>query len=833
MDAKHRDDEVLLVRDPDQPGVVLNRSAYAIWDLCDGNRTVEGISRELERLLELPEGALLADVARAVDEFATSGLVELRAGEEPRRPVPPQSPSRTSAAPERLARPRADLADLDLALAHFAAIAPKAHARYLALRAEPGEPTFLGGQLVLRRCYDRFDTPLVDAPADHPNLAAAMDWLSAWPLGEAQVRHWMRVLHPLVDERLPDDESGFLRGSSCHSDDSPKFMGTLWSTINCPFMLAENLVHELAHQKLFALGILKEKTSGWIANTPEHIYRSPIITDRLRPMSALVHGVYAYMYVTAFDLAALDRPNPKSVRKALRKRLSVNLGRIRAGGAEIHRHLRTDGQGAQFFAGYFSWLEELEREAEHAAQDSTPQNGRAHAKALEPVRIFVGTDPKQKRAEIALEESIRRTITGPYEITWMNHGLGGLWADWKIGRERGKLPLNGDAGWATEFTGYRFAVPEAAGFRGRAIYLDVDMLALRDLRELFDSEMPRPWMTTPNCTSVILVDCEHFRDRKWWPRVKHLRRMVSVKQKCTGILKERDLVGYLDPNWNCLDGKGFRRGETGILHFTARATQPWRPYPEVFRYSPHARPDMEEIWWEAYLDGRRRGRAPEESESPHTRSRPGPRYREHLEACRSEQLRTAAALLESGPAAVRRGLGLLPHVAQVGRLVRANAAKSVLDYGSGNGLQYALPMSSVNGLLRDRGEPEIALQEGDRSKTIAEWWGLGQLVCFDPAYPPLSSPPAGSFDGVVCTDWLDQCPEEDVDWILHEVFHAARRFVYLALAGAPGPAEGSHPVGPRSARPTHWWVAKLLAAAASHPGKQLELRLGKVCVSTR
>jgi hypothetical protein len=82
-----------------------------------------------------------------------------------------------------------------------------------------------------------------------------------------------------------------------------------------------------------------------------------------------------------------------------------------------------------------------------------------------PVRIFLGTEPAQYRAERVFIWSIER-IRDPsrvYEI----HLLKGL-----VGFDRHH--------WTTGFTNYRFAVPHYASADGPAIYNDVDQIYLKD-----------------------------------------------------------------------------------------------------------------------------------------------------------------------------------------------------------------------------------------------------------------------------------------------------------------------------------------------------------------
>jgi hypothetical protein len=204
------------------------------------------------------------------------------------------------------------------------------------------------------------------------------------------------------------------------------------------------------------------------------------------------------------------------------------------------------------------------------------------------------------KAEVALERSIRRATSGPVEI---------VWTDWNVGRRRGLISAEPGPGWATEFSGFRFALPEAAGFRGRALYLDVDMLALRDLRELFEMPMERPVLTTPSCSATMLFDCGYFQDKTWWPRLAQMKASGWNIGEYARILKRHGARGDLHPRWNCLDGQGFARGDTGIVHFTRRRTQPWRPYPDVFEYEPHPDKALEDLWRKLYEEGERERRA--------------------------------------------------------------------------------------------------------------------------------------------------------------------------------------------------------------------------------
>jgi pyrroloquinoline quinone biosynthesis protein D len=71
--------EELLVYDPrSETAYALNRSAVAIWLLCDGTRTVEEITNELGQFVGLSGAALLPDVIQGVTRLHESGLLEFR-----------------------------------------------------------------------------------------------------------------------------------------------------------------------------------------------------------------------------------------------------------------------------------------------------------------------------------------------------------------------------------------------------------------------------------------------------------------------------------------------------------------------------------------------------------------------------------------------------------------------------------------------------------------------------------------------------------------------------------------------------------------------------------
>lgn len=149
------------------------------------------------------------------------------------------------------------------------------------------------------------------------------------------------------------------------------------------------------------------------------------------------------------------------------------------------------------------------------------------------------------------------------------------------------------------------------------------------------------------------------------------------------------------------------------------------------------------------------------------------------------------------------GSSLAPHIARIKALIDATGAKNVLDYGAGKGAQY-------------RPQP-IVVEARQMADGVAEYWDV-EVACYDPGYAGYSKLPDAAFDGVVCTDVLEHCPEEDLAWIVDEIFAFARRFVYLNVACFP--ARKSLPNGENAhatVRPPEWWETLVRERARSRP----------------
>jgi hypothetical protein len=70
-------DEMVLYSPVHKMAFSLNSSARAVWDLCNGKRTLVEISQELGQRFNSSESELLSDVKATVIKLGQLGLLEL------------------------------------------------------------------------------------------------------------------------------------------------------------------------------------------------------------------------------------------------------------------------------------------------------------------------------------------------------------------------------------------------------------------------------------------------------------------------------------------------------------------------------------------------------------------------------------------------------------------------------------------------------------------------------------------------------------------------------------------------------------------------------------
>ncbi len=189
--------------------------------------------------------------------------------------------------------------------------------------------------------------------------------------------------------------------------------------------------------------------------------------------------------------------------------------------------------------------------------------------------------------------------------------------------------------------------------------------------------------------------------------------------------------------------------------------------------------------------------------SAYSRGNPSPRYSELL-LLYGRMHREGNTGQTKSPDDAYAGGSLRPHLPAIRALARRTGAKSMLDYGSGKGMLYK--------------QRNLALASGEIIPSVAGYLGVERIACFDPGVPEYSTLPSEKFDGVVSTDVLEHCPEEDIPWIVGEMFGAAKKFVFANVASYP--AEKTLPNGENAhctQRPPAWWDKLLREISARYP----------------
>ena len=194
---------------------------------------------------------------------------------------------------------------------------------------------------------------------------------------------------------------------------------------------------------------------------------------------------------------------------------------------------------------------------------------------MKPIPVFVGYDPREAIAYHVCVNSIIRNASAPVAIIPVALNL---FTDYE--------ETHGDN--SNHFVYTRFLVPYLMDFKGRAIFIDGDMVVRGDIIELYESlktahdvavvkhdyktRMPVKYMGAPNedyprknWSSVIVWDCQSYPNRRLTP---------DFVQKQPGSFLHRfswiddDRIQALPLEWNWLPDELGENAEAKLLHYT-------------------------------------------------------------------------------------------------------------------------------------------------------------------------------------------------------------------------------------------------------------------------
>lgn len=208
----------------------------------------------------------------------------------------------------------------------------------------------------------------------------------------------------------------------------------------------------------------------------------------------------------------------------------------------------------------------------------------------EVIRVFVGVDRSQLLAVKVLEHSIKRHTTAKVEVIPM--------LDLPV-----PVPKDPRNGQRTGFSFSRFCIPKLAGYQGKAIYMDADMLVFRDIRELWEipfdgakvviqqevkheaettQKVGAPKKRKKQC-AVMLLDCERLD----WVIESIIAGMDAEEYDYEQlmydlcVLKEDEVKYGVPFEWNSLEHYD---ANTRLIHYTDVYTQPWTAVGNKYGY---------------------------------------------------------------------------------------------------------------------------------------------------------------------------------------------------------------------------------------------------------
>ncbi|XZE19807.1 hypothetical protein SH449x_005136 [Pirellulaceae bacterium SH449] len=223
-----------------------------------------------------------------------------------------------------------------------------------------------------------------------------------------------------------------------------------------------------------------------------------------------------------------------------------------------------------------------------------------------PVRVFIGSGEASLLERKTLIYSLRKHCSRELDIYVFNGTHNSI-------EHEGEEPVLANMPlWIkyrnyTEFSNYRFLIPEICNHQGRAIFLDSDMVCLHDIATFFDQPMNGCDMLAKgeaykgdSCwgMSQILFDCTkcHFDLEKIFRQMDSgLFSNADLHQMKAPFLKAYPFkLGAYDTTWNVFDHCD---ESTKLIHYTNLGTQPWK-------FSGHK---FEKIWFKYFEEARKAG----------------------------------------------------------------------------------------------------------------------------------------------------------------------------------------------------------------------------------
>lgn len=193
----------------------------------------------------------------------------------------------------------------------------------------------------------------------------------------------------------------------------------------------------------------------------------------------------------------------------------------------------------------------------------------------------------------------------------------------------------------------------------------------------------------------------------------------------------------------------------------------------------------------------------------YTQSNPSPRYVALMDQYK-DMHRHGDRLNNLAAEQTFQGISLRDHVPAIKMMIDRHGARSLLDYGCGKAEGYE--------------KLAVRMPDGRELRGLRAIWGIDKIHLYDPAYEPHSRRPNGAFDVVISTDVLEHCPEEDLEWIVSDIFGYSRKAVFCSVALYP--AHKRLPTGDNAhvtLKSAGWWLDLFERTKRMHDGRPYAL----------
>lgn len=196
------------------------------------------------------------------------------------------------------------------------------------------------------------------------------------------------------------------------------------------------------------------------------------------------------------------------------------------------------------------------------------------------IRIFVGCSANDEdlESQAVLDYTLNKHTSWPLDITWM-----------KLSRDPASFwysdPQSGKGwctkGWATPFSALRWGIPAFCEFKGRAIYMDSDMIIMADIAALWNQTIhPTMAMISKGQNKALCVSMyDNSHMRQYLPEIGKLKSTAGLYREVRkrAATDPKMVQPFMSGNWNCLDGEDYASlddPDIKIIHYTSIPEQP-------------------------------------------------------------------------------------------------------------------------------------------------------------------------------------------------------------------------------------------------------------------